>query len=36
MVKAMEIGVAFTWDVGIRDMVVESNSKMVADTVTLF
>ena len=36
MVKAMEIGVAFTWDVSIRDMVVESDSKMVVETVTLF
>ena len=32
-VKAMEIGVAFAWDVGIRDVVVESDSKIVADTL---
>ena len=32
-VKAMEIGVSFAWDVGIRDVVVESDSKIVADTL---
>ena len=29
----MEIGVSFAWDVGIRDVVVESDSKIVADTL---
>ena len=29
----MEIGVVFAWDVGIRDVVVESDSKIVVDTI---
>ena len=29
----MEIGVSFAWNVGIRDMVVEIDSKIVADTL---
>ena len=29
----MKIGVSFVWDVGIRDVVVESDSKIVADTL---
>lgn len=33
MAKAMEIEVAFAWDVGIRDVIVESDSKIVTDTV---
>ena len=32
-VKAMEIGVFFAWNAGIRDVVVESDSKIVADTL---
>ena len=31
--KAMEIGVSFVWDVGIRDVIVESYSKVVVDTL---
>ena len=31
--KAMEISVSFAWDVGIRDMVVESDSKIVSDAL---
>ena len=31
--KAMEIGTSFAWDVGIRDMVVESDSKIVFDAL---
>ena len=31
--KAMEISVSFAWDVGIRDMVVESDSKIVFDAL---
>ena len=31
--KDMEIGVSFAWDIGIRDVVVESHSKIVADTL---
>ena len=33
MVKAMKIGVAFAWDVSIRDVIVEGDSKIVTDTV---
>lgn len=33
MAKAMEIEVAFAWVVGIRDVIVESDSKIVTDTV---
>ena len=29
----MKIGVSFAWDTGIRDVVVESDSKIVADTI---
>ena len=29
----MKIGVSFVWDTGIRDVVVESDSKIVADTL---
>ena len=29
----MEIGVPFAWNVGIRDMVVEIDSKIVVDTL---
>ena len=32
-VKVMEIGVFFAWNAGIRDVVVESDSKIVADTL---
>ena len=32
-VKAMEIWVSFAWDTDIRDVVVESDSKIVADTL---
>ena len=32
-VKAMEIGASFAWDTSIRDVVVESDSKIVADTL---
>lgn len=30
---AMEMEVVFAWDVGIRDLVVESDSKIVVDTL---
>ena len=33
MVKAMKIGVAFAWDVGIRDVIVEGDSKTATDAV---
>ena len=29
----MEIGVSFAWDVGIKDVIVESDSKVVVDTL---
>ena len=29
----MKIGVSFAWDTGIRDVVVESDSKIVVDTL---
>lgn len=29
----MEIGVSFVWDIGIRDVVIESDSKVVTDTL---
>ncbi|KAL0006603.1 hypothetical protein SO802_008105 [Lithocarpus litseifolius] len=32
-VKAVEIEVSFAWDAGIRDVVVEIDSKIVADTL---
>ncbi|KAL0000217.1 hypothetical protein SO802_019819 [Lithocarpus litseifolius] len=32
-VKAVEIKVSFAWDAGIRDVVIERNSKIVADTL---
>ena len=32
-VKAMKIGVSFVWNASIRDVVVESDSKIVADTI---
>ena len=31
--KAMEVGVSFPWDVGIRDAVFECDSKIVSDTL---
>jgi len=31
--KAMEIGVSFAWDVGIKNVIVESDSKVVVDTL---
>ena len=31
--KTMEIGVSFAWDTSIRDVIVESDSKIVADTL---
>ena len=31
--KAMKIGVSFVWNTSIRDVVVESDSKIVADTL---
>ena len=31
--KTMEIGVSFAWDTGIRDVIVESDSKIVANTL---
>ena len=32
-VKVVEIEVSFVWDAGIRDVVVESDSKIVANTL---
>ena len=32
--KAMEVGVSFAWDVHIRDVVFECDSKIVADTLS--
>lgn len=29
----MEIGVSFVWDIGTRDVVIESDSKVVTDTL---
>ena len=34
--KTMEIGVSFAWDTSIRDVIVESDSKIVADTLLGF
>ena len=31
--KAMEVGVFFAWDVGIRDVVFECDSKIVANAL---
>ena len=31
--KAMEVGVFFAWDVGIRDLVFECDSKIVANAL---
>ena len=33
MAKAMEIGVAFAWDIGKRDVIVKGDFKIVIDTV---
>ena len=31
--KAMEVGVSFAWDVGIREVILESDSKIVSDAL---
>ena len=31
--KAIEVGVSFAWDVGIREVILESDSKIVSDAL---
>ena len=31
--KTMEVGVSFAWDVGIREVILESDSKIVSDAL---